>query len=321
MKTKFGFIIALLFAMLACEKEQMAPSSVKDPVSNKSGLFLKLHGIGKDIKPLLIASDISKSNGSLSYGRVAKGDSVIISGDTTTVVSKDSTVTVEDQNWEWESCATITSYTDDKGYSITVMDYGDNGCMECGFLIKGKLTIKWKDSAAISSWTEIYENYSYGDVTLNGTASYVSEGTFYVDSVKMKDYEFTYTVQEDFTVSEGGKSYKYTSSFKEKATERYWIVLEGNFDMSVSTGEKYSYSVAEPVVIDMQCNNSFIPVKGIEKWDGTDGKFEINYGDGTCDDLAVITENGKTEEVDLGELCFNEEKEKAVSKDSTNVDG
>jgi len=320
MKTRLSIIFMLLIAMIACDKEQLAPNKSPDGIKSYSGLFLKFHGLSRNNEHLQIASDLSKNSLTITNGRVSAVDSVIVSGDSTIVISGDSTIIIDDPDWGWESCATITDYIDKDGYHVTVFDYGEKGCIECGTLIKGKITSKWKENSKSSSWEEIYENYTFCDMTINGTVSYQSDGNPFIDSLNIDDdFEFTYSCQENLSVSfEDGLSYVYTSSYKEKSSNKLWTILEGESKFVVSDGKTYTSEIVEPVVMNFECNNSFIPVSGVEKWNDAGEKYEIDYGDGTCDNIATITENGESKVVDFEEE-FNDDA--TYAGDSTKVGG
>jgi hypothetical protein len=65
--------------------------------------------------------------------------------------------------------------------------------------------------------------------------------------------------------------------------------------------------VSEPLITDYKCTESWVPVSGIEtitttQNDGTSQEYSLNYGNGTCDNLAELTENGQTTTIDFGQL-------------------
>jgi hypothetical protein len=59
-------------------------------------------------------------------------------------------------------------------------------------------------------------------------------------------------------------------------------------------------------VTSYKCSDIWIPVSGIESVSSKENdqsySFTINYGDGTCDNLATVTENGKTAVVDFSQI-------------------
>jgi hypothetical protein len=222
-----------------------------------------------------------------------------------------------------ESCAMINTYVDDEGYFVTVMDYGDDGCSEGGILIKGKITTKVKESDESFEMIEIYENYSMGDFSMNGYWSSSSTGTWQWpedgDSIA-GNFEMTYTTSEEMTITwEDGETVTSKGTYTEKYTsDNQYVITQAEFTYESSIDGKFTYKVLSPVVIDMNCSDSFVPVSGIEEWTENENTYVIDYGDGTCDNLATVTENGETYTVDFGEIWDDEEGGQPVDSSSVN---
>jgi hypothetical protein len=69
---------------------------------------------------------------------------------------------------------------------------------------------------------------------------------------------------------------------------------------------EYHYVVTEPLITDYRCTSSWVPVSGIETISTTEKgvvqEYSLNYGNGTCDNLAQLTQNGETSIIDFGDL-------------------
>ncbi|MCX6308855.1 MAG: hypothetical protein NTY32_08550, partial [Bacteroidia bacterium] len=130
-----------------------------------------------------------------------------------------------------------------------------------------------------------------------------------VDSTSYPEIAFnwsgTSTSQEDLTFTDdNGEEYTYNSEYSTKWDSTSYTVLTGAYNyISKSEEYEYHYLVSVPLVTNYECNLSWVPVSGIETTTSTkSGKtdvLEINYGDGTCDGFALVTENGKTTNVDM----------------------
>lgn len=309
MKNRFIYVVAILIiAVIACEKEQFNGDQLPEDIKKIAELNMKLQNLrnsGSEHFRLSINNSITNAASKKSV-RALTSDSADVIMDSTNVIM-DSII------WDFNSCAEITNYKDDNGYDVTVMDYGVDGCDEWGSLIKGKITTKWKMENNGYYFENIYENYEAYGMTMNGTFSCSTEGGddwSFLDSTGTdsdNDYEVIYTCQENLTITyEDGVSYTFVSSFKDKYTTNSYTMLEGEFEYSSSTGEEYSYRIIEPVLTDFQCQNSYLPVSGIEQWDDGTDNYEINYGDGTCDNIATITENGETYTVDFDDQFIDD---------------
>lgn len=236
------------------------------------------------------------------------------------------------QNWSYFTCATVTETINADGTTTTVYDYGA-GCDEYGSLMKGKITYIWKNEGNIYESKVIYDHfYSYG-TEINGYSenTFTSDGNSYFeynysdasggkdiggdsvvnDSTSYPDIAFnwsgTSTSKEVFTVtSESGEIYNYDSEYSTKWDNTSYTVLTGVYNYnSKSEDFEYGYLVSKPLVTNYECSLSWVPVSGIETTtsikSGKKEVLEINYGDGTCDNFALVTNNGKTTKVDLTE--------------------
>lgn len=227
--------------------------------------------------------------------------------------------------WNYYTCAKVTETDNGDGTFTTVYDYGD-GCEEWGNTVRGKITYIWNSDGSSYSSMVIYEGYySYG-MEMNGFSEYsfTSDGDSYFEIKPLEEKDdtgVTYAIpvwywsgnssgKEDITVNfDSGEEYTYTSSFSNKWTNNSYIVLSGDYYYKNPTqGYEYNYVVNTPLVSNFECENTWVPVSGSEytKYyeNGVTTSFSVNYGDGECDNLAMITMNGETTVVDFGELIY-----------------
>ena len=234
----------------------------------------------------------------------------------------------------FETCANVSESTDSDGNKVVVMDYGVDGCNDYGMLTKGKIITTYYKTDASSEREKMKEeyvdfSYSYSmcwddeeldecneneeeTVTMNGVMmieySYNAEGT-----------EGSYSFTEDLVMSySDDEEVSSKSTYKEVMTEDSYTVLEGE-GLYKGKDYEYSFKVMEPVVTKFSCGeNSFMPVSGIEK-DSYKGKteegkdesftYEIDYGNGECDNKATVTENGVSEKVNFDDIYYEGEGE------------
>lgn len=234
----------------------------------------------------------------------------------------------------WQTCAVVTTTENEDGSTTIVTDYGD-GCEEGwpGYYswIHGKWTTTQKfifnDGHPVVSYSYkyngSYENYGGRHIWANDTTEWSIEG-FY-------DYEGNsqYNQESELFTGEfrgnGESIYTYDgveSIYKSKSHSVYTV------DGSVTDVNEYEYRngnyfyssvLTKPLIFKNSCNrrNSpfrendtyvWVSVSGVEvvqyKQDGEAGTFTIDYGNGECDNIIRITENGVTVEVDLGEWWF-----------------
>jgi len=303
MKTKIIYsLIAFVLAFAACEKQDNVSKQEDKALENVLTLNEKYQKIKNQTRNLRSVGVLSQvRNKSLKNG----GDD-------------DSTGIWE----EWETCATITETKNNDGSYTMVMDYGTEGCMEYGTLIKGKITTTWKMTDTGFQFDEVFESFYMDEVTMDGEVIYHESSLG-----KDEQMSFVWSGNENLKFTfDDGEVVDMTATFKEKDDAESHTVLEGAYTYVSSLGYSFSYEVTKPLVYSRICEESFIPVEGTEKINYTDGEeneeYVIDYGDGTCDNKYTITSNGLTEEYDYDlENWFSDGGDDWVEADSTNVSG
>ncbi|MEQ9404756.1 MAG: hypothetical protein RIM99_14280 [Cyclobacteriaceae bacterium] len=220
-------------------------------------------------------------------------------------------------------CLTESWEDDGNGNYTYTLDFGD-GCDYYGEFLKGKLveTGSYSDNSFNASVT--YTNFGGNDWMIDGTYTY--SGTW-EDNSNSEDstnwnfnatYEFTadlteqytdYGYPEDSTQASTGETIvtvDYVANGKETMDQDGYVVQSRNVSVSTSTNEAFTSSVDSPLVYDYTCeaDNVWTYTSGVESGSYTygdqTGSYSIDYGDGTCDNIIFVTENGVTEEIDLG---------------------
>lgn len=243
--------------------------------------------------------------------------------------------------WNWESCAVVTETVNGDGTTTTVYDFGE-GCYEYGWLTSGKITYIWSTEGNKYYSKVIYDQYySYG-MLMNGFSEYSFESdgnswvyangqstspgssgdtTELIEPVIYFNWSGTSSGQDEYTmIFDSGENYSYSSEYSNKWDSLSYTVLVGNYHyVSETDGYEYLYEVTEPLVTSYSCSDTWVPVSGIESTQYTEAgvttNFSVNYGNGTCDNLAKVTENGKTTTVDFSDyyqICYDQPVSDAV---------
>jgi len=239
----------------------------------------------------------------------------------------------------WVSCAVITYSENADGSTTTIVDYGDDGCEEgygdYKYFMHGRYesTYKYTSDQNGSQYTDtyfyktIYDNYGghYGEDKsyawgMDGNSSYAGSSSY---NYETNEFSGHYSYSDTSLYSYDNTSYNYKSKGRSSYSQLGWTTEESNYEYSDGTNY-YSAEVITPLVSKYNCASDggtspndgaydmayyvWIPVSGREVisyyQDGVEGTFEINYGNGECDNILYVTENGVTVEVDLGELYY-----------------
>lgn len=212
---------------------------------------------------------------------------------------------------------TWTEYSDGS-YEWSVEFLG--GCNLEDEPMTGKIRGKGKYDENSFTETIFYENFGDSYFTLNGkekssgTWDYndtTSEGEDWEDDDYWYDINSTFTFSSELEIVENYEGETFSYSVISNGEESYDAIshtVHKHYEkLESSDGEVYESEVTTALVVDYACDASWywIPVSGVEESEWTNGNDSwsevIDYGDGECDTMATITENGKTEEVDLAD--------------------
>ena len=223
----------------------------------------------------------------------------------------------DDYECEWTTCAT-EEFTENADGSFTwTLDYGVDGCEEHGYFMKGKIVETYTEDGNTFSSTTEYIDFGDEEYTVNGTSTY--SGT-YEDPVETTDsldwdYSGTYSFKENLTIAYADETYSVEAEGSESFDKNGFTSNEGFTNCTSSNGDFFQTVISTPLFYSYSCEQTtsveyiFAFVSGVETTtyqetveDGSTetGEFSIDYGDGTCDNIVTITENGVSETVDLG---------------------
>ncbi|HEY3405157.1 MAG TPA: hypothetical protein VGK59_17355 [Ohtaekwangia sp.] len=229
----------------------------------------------------------------------------------------------------WRSCAVVTETINEDGSITYVYDYGD-GCEEgwgdYKYIMHGKYTYTYKyDYSQEGSVYKYDYEYAFEYDNYGGQYYYDSVGWYNDGYSNGKGSSLYDTANHKFTgnytydgIMEYGYGHepkqRYSSKGKSQYDERGGVISENDYEYG-NEENYYSSKVTRPLVSDYTCNQEefldryvWIYVSGREavhyKQDGKEGSFEVDYGNGECDNIIYIIENGERTEVDLGDAIF-----------------
>jgi hypothetical protein len=253
-----------------------------------------------------------------------------LSGDSTSNPSEPGDTTIIED--PWQSCAIITEIDNEDGSHTTIQDYGE-GCEEgwgdYKYHMYGKVTntyrnnylqlgTKFKDSYFYSV---VYDHFggSYnwgGNWETDGGGTYEGESEY--DSVN-QTFSGSYSYEDEYTYTFDSSTYFYSGIGTTHYDETKYVIESSEYEYA--TGENYFYKskVLKPLVSNYSCYSSLWAqesfamyitfVSGRERIQYRDGDiegtFEIDYGDGECDNIITIYENGSKTVVDLSKSWYN----------------
>jgi hypothetical protein len=230
----------------------------------------------------------------------------------------------------WQSCAIITETDNEDGSHTSIYDYGD-GCEEGweGYMsfMHGKMTSTYRELFSQTGsvirnsyyYSSAYDNYG-GNYNgqwswlMNGGGVYEGESEY--DTASQK-FSGAYSYLDETTYQYDSVTYFYKSNGSTRYTETKYVV-ESNENEYTFGGDYYKSKVLKPLVSDFSCyqqNSSdasfcffWIYVSGRERIEykngDEEGVFEIDYGNGACDNIVTIYEDGTATVIDLSKSWY-----------------
>ena len=207
-------------------------------------------------------------------------------------------------------CFSFDFERSEDGMFVYTYDFGE-GCESRDMLLQGKVTITvgMGDEDSFFQQT-VYESFQSDDWSINGTETV--EGTYILDISEGFDLivDIDYTLERDLDLSRCGKTQDYSLASTAVVSIDEQAETVTGFEETLIDPENITYTtfLVSALVRDFSCNpkETFAYTEGITNTVYNSGEFTIDYGNGTCDNLVTITENGEPTEQDITEtLEFN----------------
>ncbi|MEO1052777.1 MAG: hypothetical protein AAFX87_19235 [Bacteroidota bacterium] len=209
-------------------------------------------------------------------------------------------------------CLTQAFILNDDGSFAWVVDFGEDGCEIDGEFWKGKVTEIYREDEESNTFTTAinFDNFGQQHWTLNGTQAL--EGSYTEDSTAGFSTEYSFVRDLEFVEFDGDEELEKWSVRqvgRERFTETDWTVLEQASDINyvnVPEAEEHTYRnlVAEPLVMNFACEEQgvFVFQDGVEGISYNGEEAIIDFGDGECDNIITIIQEGIVIIIDLDEF-------------------
>ena len=258
---------------------------------------------GNDNNPTLTAKDIAVN----SKIDVAIDDVVYIVEDQYTAQQSISNRSSTASKSILPTCATFTTVLVDGTWTRTI-DFGSAGCtLPNGNVLKGKIIISFSNDFTSKSRTLSYRfvDFYHNGKLLQGNKSitYESKST---ELLATEHPVMTFTVDMKITFDDG-KVYSRTGTTVKETVEGNetplnWednvFLVTGNSATSLANGDTVTTVITTPLRYITSCKLPF-PVSGIVSITKNTSVGTLDFGDGKCDNLATLTIDGVTKDINL----------------------
>ena len=207
------------------------------------------------------------------------------------------------------SCATVTVDSDVFPKTITI-DYGDGCEGRMGLEKRGVITIFMSDTITKEGayYTVTFEDLTLGNRLISLTATFTNEG--------LNEDDHWVISFESLSTTTFEKKDEVFTIVREFSGEREWLegfdtpkasddifLLSSNGSITVNDELKFEKTTIEPLLIDRTCR---WPLSGILEITKGGESMTIDYGEGDCDNIAEVTKDGETEEIELNSCKFKD---------------
>lgn len=187
------------------------------------------------------------------------------------------------------------------GHKKIILDFGEGCETRNGDSVKGKLIMEFNFNLAERTLyvEQQFDDFYFNDKKIEGNISKVKirindEGK--PEATITKDLKITWP-DGTFATVKGER----TRIKVDGLGNSHWgddvFSITGSWEITYRDGKTRTVTVVEPLRKEMSCRFIVSGVVEIKTKDGL--KMQLDYGDGSCDDLATLTVNGTTKEIHL----------------------
>lgn len=195
-------------------------------------------------------------------------------------------------------CAEVTKDTINQ---VVTIDFGDGCENNKGTVKSGKIIVTYSGERGEPGATKVvtFEDFFIDSVQVEGVRTVTNISDTTVEGLKV--YE-TSLVGGKLTFSDGTtitREANHTrTKYRTENTEENYASLTGNASGTLQDGTAYTMDIVTEILITGACDIK-VPVSGVKEFVAGENTVTVDYGDGTCDNLAEVTTNGETETIEL----------------------
>lgn len=196
-------------------------------------------------------------------------------------------------------CAEVTVEGEAFPKTITII-YGEDCITRRGITKTGTVIITLSDTITNPGavYTVEYVDMLVGNKAVEKTATYTNEGQNENGNWVISSESVTTVTKDDTLVitREYSQTREWLSGFETREFKDDIFLKSGGGSISVNGELKFEREIIEPLLIDRSCQ--FI-LSGIVEITRNEESMMIDFGDGECDNIAVVTKDGESEEIEL----------------------
>jgi hypothetical protein len=203
------------------------------------------------------------------------------------------------------TCVTKTIVITGTTKTVT-LDFGDGCELPNGNILSGKIIMSYALDTNVASFTATYtfEHFFFNDISIEGENSLVrtrANDNGNPQSTVTIDMKITWP-DGVYATRRGTKTREWIEGFDTRTFGDNVFLITGNWSATFKNGTVISANITTPLRREMACR--FI-VSGVIELQKNDRNGTLDFGDGTCDNVATFTnENGESHEITLRGRMF-----------------
>ena len=196
-------------------------------------------------------------------------------------------------------CATVTVDRDSFPKTVTIV-YGEDCVTRRGIKKSGTVIITLSDSVHTpgSTYSVQYIDLQLGNKLINLEASYTYEGLNENNNPVVSWESYSTTIKRDSIVIKRRFSHtkEWLSGFRTAYIDDDQFLLTGGGQVKINDRYEFSRVIIDPLYFDRACR--FI-LSGVIEITRNGESMLIDFGDGECDNIATVTKDGESAEIEL----------------------
>ncbi len=214
------------------------------------------------------------------------------------------------QMWRWtnklrygaQQCPNLNIEAEDGDFPKTItLDYGDGTELQNGKILSGLITIEITAPRNSPEYQRniTYTNFGVNNIVINGTSVVTIDRGEETFRAFVNDMEITL---EDGTVitRHSERSWQWIEGMETALDQTDDVIqITGYAEAKTSDDDEYRKEIVDPLVRTRDCR--FIVQGVVEITLNGELISTLDYGDGTCDAVAIVAKDGEETEVDLAQ--------------------
>ncbi len=204
--------------------------------------------------------------------------------------------------YKFRQCPDVTIDSTETGYPKTItLNYGDGTELKNGRVLSGVIVIyisaEPETDGAYRETT--YETFKVDTIAIEGTGKSTFTGDNVSTRIQQMASNLKFTFDNGLVVTrEAEKTREWVEGIETDTIHSDdKIQITGFANATTSEGDEYEKTIIEPLIKLGDCK--YIVQGVVEIIENGTTTSSIDYGDGECDSVATLTQNGETTEIEL----------------------